>query len=284
MFTKKTEEKEPQYYKSATNIDTLNYRVYYMSKTEIITAFVIAFAVGAAVGYLFYGGLFKDEFGDPTTETYISNLIICTVVGLISARVYLPMKNKSLLKKRNMELSRQFKDMLDGLTASLNAGNNVNDAFVAAYYDLKVQYDEGAYILKELEVLIAGINNNVAIEDVLADFGERSNNDDIRSFANVFRISYRKGGNIKDIIRNTQNILSDKMNIHEDIETIAASNNMEQYIMIVMPILIVGMIKLSSPDFAANFATSTGIVSTTIGVIIYVIAYKIGKSILEIKI
>ncbi|MEI3213949.1 MAG: hypothetical protein V8S90_06855 [Lachnospiraceae bacterium] len=62
---KKEENKEPQYYMSSTNIRTLNYKVYYMSIVEKIIYFLLAFAVGAACGYLFYGGIGKDEFGGP---------------------------------------------------------------------------------------------------------------------------------------------------------------------------------------------------------------------------
>lgn len=57
---------EPQFYTSATNMPTYNYRVYYMKRIEKTLCFLIAFAVGAAVGYLFYGGIGKDEFGQPT--------------------------------------------------------------------------------------------------------------------------------------------------------------------------------------------------------------------------
>lgn len=281
---KKTEAAEPQYYSSATNIKVLNYKVYYMSFPEKLLFFLLAFAVGAAVGYLFYGGLAKDEYGQPTTMTYVLNIAIPSVVGIIAGKLFLPVRRDSVIKKRKKELTHQFRDMLESLTTSLGAGKNVNDSFMSVYEDLKVQYDEDAFILKELEVVISGIHNNVAIEDILDDFGRRSGSEDIKSFADVFRVSYSKGVNVKDIIRNTHGILSDKMEIAEDIETVVTSNKTEQNIMIVMPIALVGMIKLMSPDFAANFATSSGVISTTVGIVMFVAAYFIGKAILNIKI
>ncbi len=276
--------KEPQYYLSATNIQTLNYKVYYMSKTEKILYFLIAFVVGAAVGFLFYGGIGKNEFGEPTTVTWVLNFTIPTIVGAVAGVLFLPMKTKSIIQKRSKELNHQFRDMLEALTTSLGAGKNVSDAFLAVYEDLKVMYDEEAYILKELEVIISGVQNNIAIEDLLADFGNRSDNDDIKCFANIFKISYRKGGNIKDIIRNTHSILSEKMEIAEDIETLVTSNKTEQNIMIVMPILLIGVIKMMSPEFAANFVTPSGIASTTVSIVIFVVAYFVGKQVLDIKI
>ncbi len=192
------------------------------------------------------------------------------------------MRRKSIVAKQKKELSHQFRDMLDALTTFIGAGKNVNDSFFGVYDDLKLQYDSDAFILKELEVIISGIHNNVAIEDV-EDFGRRSDNEDIMSFANVFKISYRKGGNIKEIIRNTHSILNDKMEISEDIETLVTSNKLEQSIMIAMPIVLIAVIKMMSPEFANNFVTPTGIISTTVSLIIFVVAYFIGKAVLDIK-
>lgn len=284
LFKKDKKPAEPQWYTSATNIPTYNYKVYYMKPIEKLLYFLLAFAAGAAVGYLFYGGIGKDEFGQPTTTTWILNFLIPVIVGSVAGCLFVPSRREAIIAKKKNELNHQFRDMLDALNTSLGAGKNVNDSFIGIYDDLKIQYEKDAFILRELEVVISGIQNNVAIEDVLEDFGRRSDNDDIKSFANVFKISYRKGGNIKEIIRNTHSILNDKMEIAEDIETLVTSNKLEQNIMILMPIALVGVIKLMSPEFAANFVTPTGIISTTVSIVIFVAAYFIGKSVLNIKI
>ncbi len=285
MAKKEKKEKitEPQYYSSATNMPVLNYRVYYMKPLEKALYFILAFVVGAAVGYLFYGGIGKDEFGRPTTLTNILNIVIPSVVGLVAAKMFIPIRTNQIIDKRRRNLNMQFRDMLDSLNTSLGSGKNIPESFAAVYDDLKMQYDEGAYILDELEVVLTGIQNNIPIEDMLMDFGERSQINDIKSFGEVFQISYRKGGNIKDIIRNTHTILSDKMEIKEEIETIVSASKMEQNIMIVMPILIIGMIKMTSADFANNFTTGAGIASTTVAIVMFIAAYFIGKKILDIK-
>lgn len=287
MAKKEKKEKkalEPQYYVSATNMPTYNYKVYYMSAMEKVLYFLLAFAAGAAVGYLFYGGIGKDEFGRPTTLTWILNVVISVGVGVAAGILFLPLRTEQIINNRKRKLNGQFRDMLEALNTSLGAGKNVTDAFYAVYDDLKVQYDEDADILKELEIIISGMVNNVDLEDLLLDFGVRSGNDDIYSFANVFKICYRKGGNIKDTIRNTHRILSDKMEISEDIETIVSGNKSQQNIMLVMPIALIGMMKMMSADFAANFVTPAGIIATTIGVALFVISYYVGKVVLDIKV
>ncbi len=285
LFTKKEKaELEPQYYLSATNIPTYNYKVYYMKPVEKILYFLLAFVVGAVVGYLFYGGIGKDEFGQPTLLTYILDIGISCGIGLTAGILFLPIRTQQIIDKKRRVLKSQFRDMLESLTTSLGAGKNVTDSFKAIYDDLKIQYEEDAYILKELEIIISGMANNVDVEDILEDFGRRSGIGDIESFANVFRICYRKGGNIKDTIRSTHAILSDKMEIAEDIETVVTGSKNEQNIMVVMPILLIGMIKLMSEDFAQNFVTPTGIISTTIAVGMFVASYYIGRKVLNIKV
>lgn len=78
---------EPEYYTSATNMPTLNYKVYYMKPIEKILTFLVAFIAGALVGYLFYGGIGKDEFGQATTLTWVLNITIPTIVGIIAGKL-----------------------------------------------------------------------------------------------------------------------------------------------------------------------------------------------------
>lgn len=284
MAGKKAKDKEPQYYMSQTNIPVLNYKVYYMSTLEKILYFLAAFAVGAALGYLFFGGIGKDEFGNPTAVTYFLNFSISIGVGIFVGMKFLPIRTQQILKKRNKALRQQFRDMLECLTTSLGAGKNVTDSFLAVQGDLAIQYEESAYILQELKAIISGMNNNQEIEDLLYDFGKRSGVKEILMFANIFKISYRKGGNIKDIICNTNEIMKDKMEIAEEIETVITSGKSELNMMMVMPILLIAMIKVMSPDFASNFTTVTGIVSTLVALIMFVAAFYIGRAIMEIKI
>lgn len=280
----KNEEKEPQYCKSATNIRTLNYRVYVMTPLEKILYSVLAFAVGAMVGYLFYGGIGVDEYGRPTVITYVLNTVIMVGVGALAARLFVPIRREQLRVARQNKLKSQFRDMLEAISTSLNAGKNVPESFAAVYADLKNQYEEGAYILNELYVINAGLSNGITIEELLDDFGKRSGCDDIQDFASVFEICYRKGGNIRDTIRNTYDILSDKMAITEEIETIVTGSKSEQSLMLVMPVLLIGMIKIGSPEFAANFVTPSGLAATTIAMVMFVVSYFIGRIVLDIKV
>lgn len=284
LFKKEQKELEPQYYLSATNIPTYNYKVYYMSKMEKILYFLLAFAVGAAVGYLFYGGLAKDEFGEPTMATWILNIVISSIVGVVAGVLFLPIRTSQIITKKRNNLKLQFRELLDALATSIGSGKNVVDSFRSAYDDLSIIYSEETDILRELAIILDGMNNNVDIEVSLMDFALRSGIEDIESFANVFETCYRKGGNIKDVIKNTQQIITEKMEVEQEIQTIVAGSTNEQTIMTFLPIALIAVIKLMSPEFANNFTTASGIISTTVAVVMFIVAYFVGRAVLAIKI
>lgn len=284
MSKKEKKPMEPEVLYSETNQEVLNYRVYYLKKKEKMIWGLIAFAVGAAVAYVFYGGIGKDAYGSPTMVTYVMNAIIMALCGFIAVKLFLPIRQSQILNKRKKILHKQFIDLLDSLSASLAAGQNVPTAFLSARTDLLVQYPEDAFIVNEVNQIIDGFNNNIPIEGMLASLGERSGIKDISDFGKVFETAYRKGGNIKDIVRNTHEILSTKTQLEMEIQTKVTSNKNEQNIMLIMPIIIVAMIKMMGGDFAANFTTPTGLLFTTIGIGLFILAYFLGQSILKIDV
>ncbi len=284
MFIKKKKVKEPQYYMSKTNMRTYNYKVYNMSFMEKILYFTLGFIAGALIFYLFYGGIAKDSFGNPTKTTLIMNIIFLVSGGLIGGFTYVPIRREQIKNKRQNQLRNQFRDLLESLNVSFGAGKNVLESFKSARNDLANQYDEDAFILYELDVILSGIENNIDIEELLEDFGKRSGLLDIISFSNVFKVTFRKGGNIKESVKNSHEILSEKMLITEEIETMVTASKTEQKLMFFMPILLIGMFKIGSPDFADKFTSPAGLVSTTIGVILFVVSYFIAQKILDIKI
>lgn len=284
MAKKKKEDIQPLYEVSGTNRQMLNYKTYKFTTNEKALYAIFAFIVGAGVAYLFYGGIGKDDYGNPTTLTYILDIVIMTVIGFAVAFLFLPIRREQIITQRKKKLRAQFIDLLDSLATSIAAGKNVPAAFVAAKDDLLVQYQPDAFIVQEVENIISGINNNIDVGSMLLNFGERSGIQDIRTFGRVFETAYSKGANLKDVVRNCHLILSNKCEIEVEIETKVASNKNEQNIMIIMPIILIAMIKMAGSDFAANFTTPTGILCTTIAIAAFVGAYFIGRKILKIEV
>ena len=281
-MAKKQKNKAPKYVLSVLNNRMLNYQVYYMSAPEKLTAVLLTFLAGGFAGWIFYGGLFKAD-GEATRATYISNLIVILLGGFLAAKVFVPVIRESMKKKRDKALRIQFRDMLENLTASLAAGNTMMDAFINARGDLANQYARDDYIIIELTEILAGMQNGQTLESMLTAFGERAGNEDIQNFANVIANCYRMGGDFKTVVRKTRDIISDKKQIEEEIETKITSNKLQHNAMCLMPLVLVAMLKMMNSSFADNLASFTGVFVTTVALGIFIGAYFWGKKIIEIK-
>lgn len=261
-FFKKKEKVEPKKY---LNEDAMVYTEYDMPIMKKITYFVLAFAVGAVLGYIFY-----------------SLIPLSIIAGVIAGFVFVPVRRKQIIEKRVFTIKMQFKDLLEALSTSLGAGLNITDSFRAAHQDLIEQYSMDAYIVKEVELILHGVGNNINMEILLIDLAERSGVEDIMSFANVFETCYRKGGNIKEVTKTTYEIINDKLEIDMEIITMISSAKNEQNMMLIMPVLFVLLLKGMGSQVTGQ-GTSISLISTTIALILFGISYFASKKITAIK-
>jgi tight adherence protein B len=272
----------PKYMKTPLNNRMLNYGTYEFSGFERIVVYLVAFSLGGLTGLVFYGGLFQLD-GVTTTATNISDAAFFCVLGVIGARFLVPMYRASALGKRRKRLKLQFRDMLESLASSFSAGSNVLGAFTAALTDLKIQYEQSDFIVKEMQQIIDGANQGIGIDVMLRDFAKRSHDEDVLSFADVFETCYRKGGNMQTIIISTHNVIGEKIAVLLEIQTKLTSNQMQHNVMSIMPIAIVLLLKTTNPSFAENLASPLGVVVNTIAIGIFLAAYRYGRKIVNIK-
>lgn len=246
--------------------DATDYSIYTPNMKEKTLWFAIALIAAGAVLYLFY-----------------ENIFVSIIVGAICGVAFIPIRTKQMITKRRQKLSLQFRELLDALSTSIGAGKNVQDAFQGAIEDLAIQFTHDSHIVRELEIICAGMYNNMAIEDLLMNFAERSGVEDIANFANVFATCYRKGGNINEIIKNTAEIIGDKIEIKMELETMVSGQKNEMNIMLVMPVIFIVVMKAMGGGLI-DLSTPKGILSVTASLAIFVIAYFAGQWITNIKI
>lgn len=252
----------------------LDYSVYYMKLPEKLMYIALAAAVLFALGYIFY-----------------RRIPVALVFSLL-ALLYPRMRTKELIVKRHKKLLLQFKDMLYSLSSAIGAGSSVERAMSEVLADMERQYaDPDTYIIKELELIVSKLNLNQNIEDLFADLANRSQLEDIRTFANIFGISKRTGGNIIQIIRQTSDIITQKIETRNEIETLLAEKQMEQKIMVAMPIGLTFLLTETTGDFMSVLFTipegkpfGVGQIICTIALAIIIVGYLWGKKLTDIEI
>lgn len=241
-----------------------DYHFYHMSLIEKIVGYIAGFIAGFIVSYIFF-------------DMILLSIIVGIFMGMLGIKIY----HGILKKKRAKMLTMQFKDMLESLSTSIGAGKNVINAMEDAKQDMENQYGSYSYIVMELYTIIEGIRNGIQVEDLLIDFGMRSDNEDIVNFADVFATANRQGGNIKEILYETKSMITQKIDIEMEIQTMLSSNKNELNIMIVLPLIVVTATKsfTNSDGFSI-----TNFIVKLIALVMFIGAYFLGQKLIEIKV
>ncbi len=243
-----------------------DYHIYNMRVIDKIIGFLLGFGLSAVVIYVFFRNI-------------IFVLIVSIFIGSKSIRLY----KYHLTDKRKNLLLMQFKDLLESLTSSYSSGKNTTDAFKDAYYDMQNIYGTDADIVIELGIISGGIDNNLTIEALLQDFANRSGLDDIQSFADVFDACNRLGANVRTVVNDTRSVINDKIEMEQEIDTMINSGKNEINIMIVMP-LVVMLVLSGSGSMSVTVNTPINIAVKVVALLIFSVAYVMGRKITNIKV
>lgn len=265
--TKKRKRKKEQEVAVYEN-GAVNYNVYVMSVGEKVFYILLAAAGLWVLGYIFY-----------------RSVPLSCVLALLSLK-FPKYQTQVLMKKRKQKLNQQFKDMLYSLSSAVSAGNSVERGFSLALDDMMNQYaDPNAYIVKELELIVSKLSLGQNIEEILLDFGQRSGLEDIVTFANIFEISKRTGGNLVRIIRQTTDTIADKIEIESEIDTMLSGKKMEQKVLVAMPIFLVFVLTQTTEGFMTPiFTTFEGRMIATFSLLLIAISYFWSKKITDIQV
>lgn len=244
-----------------------DYRIYRPSGKEWVMLILQAILLCAGVAFLFYRKL-------------------AAVIPLIPLGYFYMRSNiRSRCRVRREKLLRDFREMLSSLTVALRAGYSVENAFRDAEKNLISVVGRDSDMTRELMWINAQIRLSVPVERLLMDFGRRSGSEDIENFAAVFAAAKRMGGNTADIVRETADTISGKIDVEREIETAIAAKKYEQKIMSVMPAFIILYMQLTSPGFLSVMYTSAfGAIVMTVCLAVYGGALWWGAKIVDIRV
>ena len=232
-----------------------------------VLAFLIGFIAGAAVLFIFYKIIPLSIAGGAATG----------VVNIFAAA-------QESVRKRTEKLRTQFYDLLEAISVAMRAGNPLITALQSAREDLMLIYPENADIMVELDILIGRFNNAVPISEAFSDLAERSGLEDIADFASIYSTIEGKSGKNDEIVRETQQIIADKMEIELEIDTLLTAAKTELNIMLFMPLVILLVIGYAGGGFMdAIYTTAVGRVVSTVGFVVFILSYIMAKKFSRVK-
>lgn len=233
-----------------------------------IVSFLIGFSAGFAVLFVFY------------------KLIPISIVGgLVVGVVYIFAAKKAAIKKRLTRLRVQFFDMLEAMGVAMRAGNPVLKSLESARSDLVLIYSEKSDIIAELDAIVQKFQNAVPLSEAFSDFAERSGLEDVASFASVYATIEGKSSRADEIIRDTQQIIADKMEIEMEIDTLMTAAKSEVNIMLFMPLVILLVIGYAGAGFMdAIYQSALGRLVATGGLLAFIVSFILARKFSNVEI
>ncbi len=244
-----------------------DYRVYQMNRKEKLLYLLKLTGIGLILAKVFFDSFWMAG------------------IGVVLLPFLFRRKEKELAKSRREELALEFKEFILALSASLRSGYSAENAVALAQKDLAFIYTEKSYMINECMHMRRQLSNNKPLEHLITEFAERSGQEDIRDFAAVFALAKRSGGNMGGIIRNTAEIIGEKIDAKREIQLLYAGRRMEQNIMNLVPVGIIVYVRMTTPDyFDCMYRTPLGMLVMSLCLAVYATAYMLSVKIMDIEV
>ncbi|WP_410513873.1 type II secretion system F family protein [Paenibacillus sp. BR2-3] len=242
-----------------------DYTVYDLSVLQKSMAMITGGLLLFGVGYLFY-------------HHWLLPLV------LVPGGAYAPRLLRDYLRKRRRTaLNLHFKQTLFSLSSSLSAGRSVENAFREAVQDLRMLNPEGGSdMIAELNIICARLEYAQPVEEALHDFSRRAGMEDIERFADVFTVCKRTGGDLVEVVRRTSSVISEKLDIQQEIAVTVAQKKFESKALLVSPLAMVMFMSLTAGDYMQPMYTGAGIAISTLALIALFLCYLWISKIMDI--
>ena len=211
--------------------------------------------LGCLVSYLFY-----------------RNVWITCVAGA-GAMVYGVYSCRGQWRKRQSgRMIVEFREMLQGISAALQAGYSIENALEESGKDLQILYGQQSMLLPYIREMTGQIRLNQSVEEVFSQFARTVCLEDVDRFAQTLRTAKRTGGNFIGITKMTADRISEKLEVKREIDSMIAGKQMEASIMRIIPLGMIGYFWLCSPGFLDVLYQGAGRVVMTVLLLVYGLA------------
>jgi len=234
--------------------------------TEKLRTLLAAFVI-AAVLYLFYRSLWA---------------LILLPPGFI---LYRRMRKNDLKQKRSDRLALEFRDMLESLIGLLRVGYSMENALQECLQEMLLMHGEQSPICQELKLMTSSLQVGFTIEQAFQEFALRSSVEDIETFAAVYSIAKKAGGDMVEILSRTSDNLAGRVQTRSEIAVLISSKKLEQNIMTLIPVGIILYMEVTSQGMLEPlYGNPLGVLIMTICLGIYLFSMWMGRRIIRIDV
>ena len=244
----------------------------YTSNPCLLPDYLINFIIGAIVGSVILFAFYKIP---------LLSMVGALIAGI--ANIFMGIQRAKRKRLRNLRV--QFYDLLEAMNVSLRAGNQLLKSLMSARKDLELIYSENSDIIIELDLILNQFRNNVPMSEGFNDFAQRCGLEDVESFASIYSTIEGKAERADEIVRETQQIISEKMRIEMEIETLMTAAKSEAMIMLFLAVFILLVIGYAGAGFMDSlYQPGVGRLVATGGLTVFIISYFLMRKFSDIEV
>ena len=232
----------------------------------MINKHIVRGIIGFAAGYVMYKS------------------IIMSFTGMALFVLFSFLNRQESVKLKKQLMTERFLVFLTYLEPLLMTSGTFSRFFTEAVSDYRqIHGKDELYAI--LYSAVNGFRLNLSTSTVLADMAVRLNVEDAYLFAGSVSICESAGGNLIAVTRKTADLLGGKIKIIREINIILSGKRMEQKIITIMPLFLIGLLSIVSESYLAPiYETTAGRVVMSAAGLLFLAEWVLCKKITGIKV
>lgn len=167
------------------------------------------------------------------------SLLVATILGIGLPYIYLYRKRSERLKR----FGEQLPDSLDLVVRGLRAGHPASAALALVAKEMPDP------IGTEIGIVIDEMTYGLDLAEALDNLSERVPHQDLQFLVVTIQIQYMVGGNLAEVLATLSKVIRDRYQMFAKIKAVTAEGRASAVVIGAAPLVFVGMIMLSSPNF-----------------------------------
>lgn len=216
-------------------IATINRRLrgsgYKLTAVQVVAISLALGAAGAVVGWVLL---------DP---------MLAVIAGVLLTAA-LPMRISLKYKARLQKFEEGLVEALDVMKRSLKAGQPFNESI------LMVAQELNGPVAEEFGLTFAELNYGLSPQQALGHMLERVPSVTLKALVVAVLLQRETGGNLAELLEKISGVLRGRFRFQRKVRTLSAEGRLSAAILIAVPLVLFGMIYLTTPSYVAELITN----------------------------
>ncbi|WP_454851569.1 type II secretion system F family protein [Promicromonospora soli] len=170
------------------------------------------------------------------------------------------------VKRRQDAFADQLEESLQLMAGSLRAGHSLLQSLAS------VAHESDQPTSEEFSRVINQVRIGRDLGELLDEAGARMSSQDFVWVSQAIAINREVGGNLADVLDGVGNTIRERNTVRRQVKALAAEGKLSAYVLMALPVGIIGILTLLSPSYVAAFTSGLlGYLMMATGVVLLVI-------------